>query len=311
MRLRVSPPMAGPFEAAAGVHVECVGPPRPAWRVELAAGRRIRVVFREQRLLHARPAADYSGVELLRGAGPRTSPLPPLGARAASRIDAPADSPAFVEAWCWFFLRLLDAVDGPLHRGAWRLEPAALVPLVAHPPPGHRPIYAPGASGGRWLDPGPRHTENWRLNGSGALLPLRSPTPPEAGRVKALRKLVREARLPPLLLLYVTGLDMNLLLDGHDRLHAALLEGVAPPALVLTPVRYTAWPPQARADELAAEIDRTLSFSASAATVSRVNRRRLGAFAVGDWRPRTRAWAIPGGATAWDGEVAARLQSLT
>lgn len=69
------------------------------------------------------------------------------------------------------------------------------------------------------------------------VLRLRTPSPPDAARVKAWRKRARDGTLPPVLLWFVAGLDTCVLLDGHDRLLAAREEGVAPRLLVLW--RYT------------------------------------------------------------------------
>jgi hypothetical protein len=54
------------------------------------------------------------------------------------------------------------------------------------------------------------------------VLALRPLAGAEAARVKAYRRLVRERTLPPLLVWYVSGLGCYLLVDGHDRLAAAL-----------------------------------------------------------------------------------------
>jgi hypothetical protein len=65
------------------------------------------------------------------------------------------------------------------------------------------------------------------------LLRLRPPSLAGASRVKAWRKRARDGTLPPLLLWFVSGLDACVLLDGHDRLLAALEEGVSPRLLTL------------------------------------------------------------------------------
>lgn len=70
--------------------------------------------------------------------------------------------------------------------------------------------------------------EPYRMSGSQRVVPLRSPSPPDAARVKAWRKHARDGTLPPMLALWVSGLDLYVLLDGHDRLLAALLERVTP-----------------------------------------------------------------------------------
>ncbi|MGE3675885.1 MAG: hypothetical protein AB7K71_39820, partial [Polyangiaceae bacterium] len=77
------------------------------------------------------------------------------------------------------------------------------------------------------------HYESWGINGSGAVIPLRAPSPSDASRVKAWRKHAREGTLPPVLLWWVTAYDTYVLIDGHDRLVAAQAEGVQPTAIGL------------------------------------------------------------------------------
>jgi hypothetical protein len=302
-----------------GLHFDCDAPVRPGFRVELAVGRRIRVVSGAQVLLHARPGPTYRGVTLLRAADAAASPLPPLGPRdvaAVSRNAEPGDATAWLEAWARYLVRLFDdpaaRASGPLHRGTWRIEPLTLLRPDAGPPPGHRAVFAPDHDPeGFGLDAAsPLNFESWWLNGSCARLPLRAQTAPDAARVKALRKLALAGTLPPLVLLFVTGLDMYLLLDGHDRLRAALLEGQVPTALALSRVRYFAYPPEPRLEAALAGMERALEHTPGPATVDRLNRSVLALFAEGDWRARTRCWPVPGGAGAWDAEVAARLHTL-
>ena len=57
------------------------------------------------------------------------------------------------------------------------------------------------------------------------VLALRPPSAPDSSRVKAWRKRARERVLPPVLLWWIEGLAAYVILDGHDRLQAASLEG--------------------------------------------------------------------------------------
>jgi hypothetical protein len=62
---------------------------------------------------------------------------------------------------------------------------------------------------------------------------LRDRSSTDSGRVKAWRKHARAGSLPPVLLYWISGLAAHVVLDGHDRLLAALLEEVSAPALSL------------------------------------------------------------------------------
>jgi hypothetical protein len=67
----------------------------------------------------------------------------------------------------------------------------------------------------------------------GVTHPLRSRPAEDDARVKAWRKAAREGWLPPLLLMWISGLNAYVVLDGHCRLRAAELEAADVDALVL------------------------------------------------------------------------------
>jgi hypothetical protein len=143
----------------------------------------------------------------------------------------------------------------------------------------------------------------------GAVVPLRAPSPSEDGRVKSWRKRAREGTLPPALLLYVDLLGKWLVLDGHDRVHAALLEGIAPPLLGLWPVHEEVLPssPEGQRGVLqAAEFH--LREEAPPSVIDRVNRMLLLNFRGSRRSTVTRAWPLKGGLPAWRAEVLAWRQ---
>ncbi|MFZ6734253.1 hypothetical protein ACO0LG_20150 [Undibacterium sp. Ji42W] len=61
-----------------------------------------------------------------------------------------------------------------------------------------------------------------------------APQHKDCGRVKWWRKLARAGQMPPILIWHVHSLSSYLILDGHDRLQACLLEGVPPVFALLT-----------------------------------------------------------------------------
>lgn len=63
--------------------------------------------------------------------------------------------------------------------------------------------------------------------------------------MKAYRRQYREGVLPPVLLWWVSGFNSPVVLDGHDRLTAALAEGGRPELLVLTRAMPDGWAGQA------------------------------------------------------------------
>ncbi len=277
---------------------------RPTLRVEGAAPRLIRLCIGPSPMLWARLAPRWAGFWWLRtDATPAL--IPPLRADAARAVQGSPDSARWLAAWSRIFARHL---DGALDDGIWRLEPAR--------GPGLRSFDdaatdMPPVLGLRALTAQPRRAfEAWDLNGSGAVIGLRTLSRPDAGRIKALRKRARDGSLAPLLLFFVGGLDACVLLDGHDRLQAALLEERAPAALVLNRVRTVRY--AARQQERAA-LWRSVGDAFARldapypSAVDRLNRHLIAGFADPEFeRSCTRAWPLPGGASRWRAEVAAR-----
>lgn len=123
-----------------------------------------------------------------------------------------------------------------------------------------------------------------------------------------LRKRARDGTLPPALATWISGLDMFLLLDGHDRRKAALLEGKAPPLLVLWHIHAC---PRAmntqRQVAVLAEIERQRIRGRGQLGTETENALLLDAFDSRDvLRPTTRAWPLAGGLAPWEQEVSER-----
>jgi hypothetical protein len=138
-------------------------------------------------------------------------------------------------------------------------------------------------------------------------MPLRAPSPEDDGRVKAWRKHARDGTLPPVLLTYFALVERWLVVDGHDRLQAALLEGREPPLLGLWSV--TEIPMVEDLSTLyrqdgamkAAE----LRLRAKPGDVDAVNRSLLRDHEQVHRLAVTRAFPLRGGAATWKAEVTA------
>ncbi|WP_223643448.1 hypothetical protein [Corallococcus sp. EGB] len=127
------------------------------------------------------------------------------------------------------------------------------------------------------------------------------------GRVKAWRKHARDGTLPPVLLLYFALVQKWLVVDGHDRLHAALLEGREPPLLGLWSVFEKPVPEdegtrnRRTGSLLAAEV----RLRSKPGDVETVNQRLLRAHERVHRLAVTRAFPLRGGAATWKAEVTA------
>lgn len=206
-----------------GLALDVDVPARPELRMELASGRRMVLRQGERPLLFARVAADRYGVDHLR-AGEIEAPVAPCRAGRA-RVLAWFGPDEAAARWAHAFAgELAAARHGPLHAGRWTLTRCEAGPRFARLPPAER--WLPLADGQGRI--------NWFTSPSARdIVPLRALSAPDAGRVKAYRKQARDGTLPPVLLWWISGLCCHVLLDGHDRLVAALAEGREPAVLVL------------------------------------------------------------------------------
>ena len=57
----------------------------------------------------------------------------------------------------------------------------------------------------------------------------------DSGRVKFWRKKVKEGTLPPIVLMHMSQLSNSIIIDGHSRLMASILENVPPKLIILYP----------------------------------------------------------------------------
>lgn len=241
------------------------------------------------------------------------SVLPPIQSRAIRAIAASPRSEDWWRLWAREFAsRLGNSPRSPLYEGHWILSPtkcaeghfAALLgqslSSIGYLPFIHRVESC--------LEVPPIAWESWRQNGSCAALRLREPSDSGSARIKAFCKLARDGVMPPLLFLFVSGIDMFVLLDGHDRLRALLLEKAPIPLLVLKHVQASPREPDhARQAAIVREIARRSVSGASRngpLPVPVANAHLIEAF---DDRPRlfprTRAFVLRGGAAAWTEEV--------
>jgi hypothetical protein len=160
----------------------------------------------------------------------------------------------------------------------------------------------------------PFRVEHWswaepdgRIERSGGVMPLRAPSPEDDGRVKAWRKHARDGTLPPVLLMYFTLVERWLVVDGHDRLQAAQLEGREPPLLGLWAVLEASV-----TEDMATLFRREGALKAAElrlkhrpGDVDAVNRILLRDHEPNRRLAVTRAFPLRGGADAWKAEVIA------
>jgi hypothetical protein len=254
-------------------------PGRPPLRFETADAGRLALWQNERLLLLAREqegGCSREGLYVHRLPGYR-SPLPPITATLARR---PGNWPLRYARW------LENTGEGPLHEGRWHL--------------GERKAFPPYVWQTDFERDWPGCHLAWCADGWQGVVPLRPLSPPDAPRVKAYRRQAREGTLAPVLLWRATPLDGWLLLDGHDRAVAALLEDRTPPCVVLARLAdEREWRREARNlteawQEYGAPITEMTDMTEMAERHADV----LASLPYED--APTRTWPLPGGRAAWD-----------
>jgi hypothetical protein len=282
----------------AGLALDVAAPARPGLRVEAAGGRRFLIRQADRVVLLARQHPCHYGVRYARPGGYR-SPLPPITAALARRMrDSSADDSTWAARWAQRFVTWLGAAgDGPLHRGSWVLVDGMPRWAVA----GHWQRLTrvdPDRGHITWFGYG--HPEDDQRD----ILPLRRLDPAGSDRVRAWRRQARDGVLPPALLWWVSGLHTLTVLDGHDRIVAALAEGNPPHVVVLAPAVDPAWRSAWQRLEQRRYEERMAHLADRDVTPTRLaNLSRQYAAALGDTartEGRTTAWPLRGGAAEWD-----------
>jgi hypothetical protein len=300
--------------------VPSAGRASPRLRVEAASDLHFRFVAQGRPFAWASVREWWSEAAFVRDASAGVAAaLPPITMPVLRAMDAEPRTDAWWSRWMRFFAEQLDASrEGPLFGGLWGMTRGRFVPfeqaerypcmpgmLDAEPPPVHsleRILQLPGAVFEGWTWPDiPEH--------QGALFPVRAPSPAEDGRVRAWRKRARDGTLPPVLLFYVHVLGKHLVVDGHDRAHAALLEGVEPPLCVLWPAQERYVFPHAVED-----LERLHELSARQPELpwpEMLNRAAAMTYSWGSTHHAyLRAYQVRGGMKTWRDEVARRLEAL-
>jgi hypothetical protein len=278
-------------------------PRYPALRVEAAGLGSLTLRQNATVVLMAQVVRNLFGVDYAL-TGQFLSPIPPIRADLAASLGTDAPSGARRARWAHrIAVALTHSRQGPLHTGRWVLstDAARLRSDVRASTLAERweELVLPGAQG--YID--------WFVdNGAWQILPLRPLASPDTGRVKAYRKQARQGILAPVLLWWISGLDCYVLLDGHDRLVAALVENEDPPLLCLSSV--SAQQAGRNTDVALSRYTRTVEAlerqvaagtSGAADALAAVNRRLAESLkTIETAYGVTRAWPLRGGTAGWN-----------
>jgi hypothetical protein len=306
-----------PAGAVAGVELIVEGS-RGNWRVEAVDGRHWAIIAGTGLVLAVALDAWWSGAAFVRGPG-WTSPFPHISAvEARARASRGSNG----EGWLSRFAELLAAspLTG-LHTDTWWL-----LSFIEASRPERGYSTAPYGVSLPWppVPPGdfeavlrfePAWVEEWGGGATeqprpGDVVALRRPSLAEDGRVKAWRRALREGVLPPALLLYNPLIERYFVLDGHDRIHAALLEGGVPPTVACYPVAKVQQP-GIRKDPgrqmVGVESVVFSPFEKTPGVIERMNREAREAYGEVFARPVFSARAFRGGVGGWSRMIDAVL----
>jgi len=272
---------------------------RARLRLEVAPTlRHLRLVVRDTPLAYFFLWPRWDGVEWIRGEE-GASCIPPIRATTIRRVRQEPSSAAWWRAWTERLAEdLSSSPAAPLSVGTTRLQPTAIAP--------GRRCY------GEWTAfdasvPRPRlptfddrdaTTLGYGGGAEGTVLALRRFSDPEASRVRYWRKHARRRTLPPIVVWYLVPFASWVLVDGHDRLRAAALEGADPPLLALTTLHHHVWREPASQDAIDGWT-RALELSRTRASVDRANEALIRHHGAPSSEVVTRSVPLRGGLEEW------------
>ena len=246
--------------SVAGLMLNVSSPPdiRPSIQIISGNNGRIKLVNGDNTLLWATPALGYEGIWVInpqRQTNTELPVIPPITSEDIQfRIHLAEEEK--LKSWCRFFADRAAQSDSTfLYSGHW-----LLTALYPHPTEQyrardrlhHNPID-------QWIfkDRGPTdsHFPRWAIYGAGLLdtfshravqwvdwwdwnggvIALHQ-VDEYSGRLKWWRKKAREGTLPPVFVWYLRCFDAYLIMDGHYRLRAAMLEHIAAEFIVISSV---------------------------------------------------------------------------
>lgn len=211
---------------------------RPGLVLESSPSGRLRLRAGRDPLLWARIDRPCWGVATLRRATRESAAVVrPIRSSEARRTRS-------TEQWMRFFAGELGASSrSPLTRGTWQLTELRRCACSLDFARSTRPdeFCSEDPDGLPWPARGvggvieaPRLAYlDWSVISRQEVCSVRAFSDADDSRVKAWRKHARDGNLPPILLWSMGGIELPILVDGHDRLRAALAERVEPRVVAL------------------------------------------------------------------------------
>lgn len=301
----------------------------PAMEMLSGHNGRMALQVNSETLFWATMLKDHSGVWLVFNAEHPAQKLllPAITSADVERAKREGES-QWLSGWCRYFARqLMDAPTPLLPPGRWLLRPMEAAKPEApyalnQTVPFEQWRFTTPASSANISVPWALYSEDFpnlqtpedvRLVDwwwGGHLLLARYPVDLHSGRVKWWRKKCREGALPPVLVWFIAGLASFVILDGHDRLQAAITEGIQPQFLVLSELSEQSWEPDEQARE---RVLRSLAIQQekckkTGANIDAMNQSLLNLYDTRYLYASTHSRAILGDGKNWERELTAYLQ---
>jgi hypothetical protein len=292
---------------------------KPVWHLQAGADRRIKLVAGNKTLFWATLLKDYGGVWLIKtlvDLDITDMPVSPIrSADIESRANLQGDE--WLKSWSRFFVEQLEKNQcSILYDGLWLLGPCFAVSdkkdwqfmsSVHSRYMGTNVVYQVKDA----LKTDEVELLSWWLNGNGELINLKKPQA-DSGRVKWWRKKVREGRLPPILVLYLSCLDAYIIIDGHDRLMASIIENQPPELIAISSAQEIHCSPDlVKQEQVLASLSHPKSDRKKSISVEHMNQVLLQAFDDSPFvNSRSSSWASITSDQMWVDEVAEFLRKI-
>jgi hypothetical protein len=236
------------------------------------AGMKCRLSLHDTVLFWAQIADDFYNVAVYRPLPPHIDIIPSITS-AHIQAQKPLQTVELRQRyWATHFLEALrDSPNTCFYAGLWRMEYHQANHPYSQRDARQDPMWMSRCRTNRW-DTFKAEDDwaflqahfveiNWAMCGNGNAINLFAPSqlPEESGRIKWWRKVIREEisenesqikthhkaetlrLLPPILVWAINSLDAYVILDGHDRLQACILEKQAPDFLVINSYTEQNW----------------------------------------------------------------------
>lgn len=207
---------------------------RPGFHLESGDNARIKLMNQNSVVFWATIESRYYGVWLLKSLNEKVQldlfPIPPISSETITKSEKLIKDRKY-RFWCKFFAdELLKSKSTFLYSGLWLFRPIRIQETSCQNEIQDDAIFERFfiSNYKNMLNQKEIYWIDWWLIGGKDLISTKPQPNLQMGRLKWWRKIAKEQKLPPILIWYLNCLDAFIIIDGHLRLTAALLENIVP-----------------------------------------------------------------------------------